>query len=190
MPNLLLPILPSQLPAGYCFTSWQATLNDFSAAQNALLPGSTFYNFGPDVPAPEFEAFPWLRSIDMRWYVFDGNWISPNPETSADVRRLFVGNPATIAAYDGGDSGAASDRSGPMWEIDPQFADFIPIGVGTIVPTVATTGGAKQATLSLANFYHWHGVGTDGAPGGNDPPVMISRAWSTNPTTFVERFQD
>lgn len=176
MSNLLLPILPGQLLPGYCFTTWQQLLNDFSAVQNALLPGDTFYNYGPTKPAPEFQAFPWLYTGDMRWYRYDGQWISPNPETSADVRRIFTGAKAGVWSYDGGDGSdpavtAPTDRSGAMWDVDAAlFEGRIPIGVGTvpgsttpvITATVAIPAGAAEHTLSEAEGgtgQHIHGMG-------------------------------
>lgn len=190
MSNLLLPILPSNLDPNYCFTSWQKTLNDFANAMKAVLNGETFYNFGDTVPAPEFQAYPWLRTTDGRWYVYSGDWISPNPETSTEVLRIFTGTTASLATYDGGDNGTPSDRSGPMWEVATEMADNLPIGVGTTVAAVGGTAGSATAVLSMANMDHWHGVGTDGAPGGNDPPIMISRAWGVSPATFTQRLQD
>lgn len=193
--SLLLPILPSNLDPNYCFTGWQKTLNDFANAMKAVLNGETFFNQGDQVPPPELQAYPWFRSTDGRWYIYSGSWLSPNPETSTDVLRIFTGTKASIWSYDGGDgSDPATVTPGPsvgaMWDVATELTDNLPIGVGTTVATVLGTGGSATAVLSMANMDHWHGVGTDGAPGGNDPPIMISRPWGVSPTTFTERLQD
>lgn len=143
MANVLLPIVPGNFPVGYCFPATpQEFLVDIAAHLQALLEGGmAFYNYGSTVPAPENQGYPWLRTTDMRWYRFDGNWISPNPETSAEVRRLFIGPESGAAdgvwTYDGGDGSDPSavvptDRTGAMWEVDHNFDGRSPMGPGNI----------------------------------------------------------
>lgn len=166
--SVLVPVQPGQLATGYCFQSWQKTLVDFANAMQAVLDGATFYNYGPTAPAPEYEGYPWLRTTDMRWYLFSGNWISPNPEpASGDSRRIWVGTltgAGSLQEYDGGEIAAISDRTGPMWERDTDFDDRIPIGVGSLTdPTQAgVNAGAATHTLTEAEGatgVHTHAFG-------------------------------
>src|SRR5688572_10156107 len=118
MPTILLPILAGSLPPGICLTGPDAEQNRMVAfAENMeaqLEAGQSFYNFGDTKPAVEFNAYPWLRTIDMRWYYYSGGWISP-VNYDANDRRWYAGTLVQLQTYDGGDLGAPSDRSGPMW---------------------------------------------------------------------------
>lgn len=202
MGNLLLPLLPSNLQTPYCFTSWQSTLNDFANATKAVLPGSTFFNTGSTKPAPEFQGYYWLYEPTMTWYRYDGQWISPNPNLTGVHRWEEFAQESDVWSYDGGDGTDPSvnppgNRTGAMWKVDHNYDGRCPMSPGSIpgltVPQTllpATNAGAAETVLVPANIDHWHGVGTDGAPGGNDPPIMISRAWGVSPTTFTQRLQD
>jgi hypothetical protein len=128
----LLPILPGTLPPNICYDTEQERIVAFAGQMWAQLSGQAFYNYGDTKPAPEFNGYPWLRQQDMRWYYFAGVWISPNPEQSPYARRLFMGTTVNLQTYDGGDTNAPSDRSGPMWEVDTAFDGRSPMGVGTI----------------------------------------------------------
>lgn len=180
MPNVLLPLQPSSLPPGICYASEQDRLNSYADNLHAILNGQSFYNFGDTVPAVELQSYPWFRTVDYRWYTYDGGWISANPEQSEYVRRLFVGTLAQLILYDGGDNTPLSDRSGPMWEEDVAFQGRSPIGPGAL-PTsgtavvVATNYGADQATL-LANQLPASINLTVGTNDYGEPPM--------NPTSF------
>jgi hypothetical protein len=168
MSNVLIPILPGNLPSSYCFTTWQKLLVDISNNQQAVLDGSSYFNYGPTTPAPEFELYPWLRTTDMRWYAFNGWWLSPNPEAaSGDARRIWVGTltgAGSLEEYDGGESGVASASAGVMWERDTDFDDRIPIGVGALTDATQAGVDAGAATHTLteaegATGVHTHGFG-------------------------------
>lgn len=151
--SVLLPIIPGTLPVGVCYASEQARLNGFAAQLQSRLDGMAFYNFGSSKPDVAYNAYPWLRTTDMRWYYFDGIWISPNLETSTFARRLFVGTTTDLQTYDGGDATVPSDRSGPMWEVDTDFAGRIPMGPGTLptfsaVVAVGQNYGSDAVTLN------------------------------------------
>ena len=77
----------------YCFTTWQQFLVDISNAQKAVLQaGMAFYNFGDTQPAPEYQGYPWLYSVDMRWYRLHGVWSQPNPGRLPMSVRIYVGD--------------------------------------------------------------------------------------------------
>lgn len=176
MPTILLPILPGTLPPSSCFATEQERLVAFAANLQAQLDGQAFYNFGDTKPTPANQGYPWLRTQDMRWYLFSGQWITPNPETSAFIRRLFVGTTVDLQTYDGGDAGVPSDRSGPMWEVDTAFEGRSPMGPGTLplsgtVVTVANNFGADEHSLSVTELP---------TP---IPLVGLMNDWGSGPTT-------
>lgn len=133
MPTILLPLLPGSLPPGVCYNNEQARLNAFAENLQAQLNGQAFYNYGSSVPAVEYNNYPWLRTQDMRWYMFNGGWISPvGPEYNTQIRKLWAGSLNQLQTYDGGDVNPASDRSGPMWVEDVSFAGRSPMHPGAI----------------------------------------------------------
>lgn len=187
MPNILLPLQAGEWPQGLCPPDWPQALVAIANALKAVLPGQTFYNYGDTKPAPEFQAYPWLRTIDARWYQFTGSWISPNQETSADVRRIFVGDAAALAAYDGGAAGAVTANSGPMWEVDTVASARFLVGAGTfpstLVVAVGGVGGAEQHTLTDAEGgvgQHTHAFGLSN-PGNDDAYFKKAGAPGTVP---------
>jgi hypothetical protein len=161
MPTVLLPLQPGTLPANACYNTEQARLIAFAEALRAVLSGQSYYNYGSSTPDPSNNAYPWLRTTDGIWYIYSGDWISPvGPEYDLNIRRLWVGSGPDLATYDGGDGGSASDRSGPMWEVDHDFDGRSPMGPGD----VPTTNPAK--TLSVDENY---GVGAHTLAGANIP---------------------
>lgn len=170
MSNILLPILPGQLADGFCFVSWQQVLNDFSNAQQALLVnGRSFYNYGDTKPAPEYQAYPWLRSIDMRWYRFDGVWISNNWRLENEHHWEEFGAESDVWSWDGGDGtdpratigGAANpayvpptDRSGAMWMVDHNYDGRSPMSPGAIPTTDATASKTLTPEENYGDGWH------------------------------------
>lgn len=150
--SVLLPLQPGTLPPGVCYASEQERLVDYASNLQAVLDGQAFYNFGSSKPDPAYNAYPWFRTTDSRWYYYSGGWISLNPDRDPNIRRIWVGDLTQLQSYDGGDSGAASDRSGPMWEVDTNFAAKFPVGVGTFAGgtsvAVNTNVGADEVTLT------------------------------------------
>lgn len=152
MPTVLLPIVPGTLLPGVCYTTEQERLVDYAANLQAQLDGMAFYNFGSSKPDPANNAYPWFRTTDSRWYYYSGGWISLNPERDPNIRRVWVGDLTQLQSYDGGDSGAPSDRSGPMWEVDTNAAAKFLVGVGTFAGgtsvVVGGTVGDDELTLT------------------------------------------
>lgn len=187
MSTVLLPLIPGNLPPGYCFTSWQATLSDFAAALNAQLPGESFYNFGDTKPSPDNNSYPWLRTTDGRWYFFSGSWIAPHPIQSQNVIWLWDGSTLDLQTFDGGDADPLGASSGPMWEVVAAIGGRFPVGVGTIqssgtVVAVTDTGGDDSASIPTASLPpHSHYVGIDGTTGlATDSQIGTFRTATTN----------
>lgn len=155
MANLLLPIISGTLGQGECPTTLQGILNLFANNLQAVLAnGRSFYNYGPDKPAPEFQPYPWLRTTDGRWYQFSGVWRSPN-NYSPNERRWWAGVESDLVNYDGGSAGAVTPTTGPMWIVDHDFDGRSPMGPGAVAgktPDLAVSEnyGSAQHTLTDA----------------------------------------
>lgn len=145
MPTVLLPLQAGNL-LETCFGSEQARLNAFAAALFAQLPGSSFFNFGDTLPDVSNNSYPWFRTIDSRWYHFSGDWISAVNYDDGD-RRLYGKSLTDLLTYDGGDAGAASDRTGPMWVEDTDMIGRSPMHPGLL------PGSSPSKTLVLDEDY-------------------------------------
>ncbi len=192
MANILLPILPGTLSPGYCFTDWQTTLNDFANNMQAVLAnGRSFYNIGPDKPAPELQIYPWINTAFRNLiFTFSGVWRSPNGYDSNE-RRLWVGDPTQLISYDGGSAGTVSPTTGPMWVTDDTFIGRSPMGPGLIPGTTAPAKtlsvdeqyGNGEATLTDSNGAvgsHTHLFGIRN-PSGDDAFFSMLGAPTTTP---------
>lgn len=189
MANLLLPILAGNLGQGECPTTLQGILNLFANNMQAVLAnGRSFYNYGPDKPAPEFQPYPWLRTTDGRWYQFSGVWRSPYNYDPSE-RRLWIGAEADLVNYDGGSAGAVTPTTGPAWVVDHSFDGRSPMGPGLIAndPTtkslnVAENYGSGAHTLTEAeggtgSHTHPYGLyvaGTGAGFAGQLAPVTVA----------------
>jgi hypothetical protein len=132
MSQMLLPILPGTLPPGVCYANEQDRLLAFAENMEAILAGGlAYYNYGSDTPSVENQGFPWFRTTDGRWYFFSGSWKSP-VNYSTYERRLFVGSTTDLLTYDGGAAGTVTATTGPMWEVDTDFAGRSPMAPGDI----------------------------------------------------------
>ena len=107
-----------------------------------MLFRSAFYNYGPDKPAPEFQIYPWLRTVDMRWYFFNGVWQTPNSTWLPGNHRWeeFAAE-ADIWSFDGGDGSNPAINpptaiSGAMWELDTNYNGRSPMSPGIIASSV------------------------------------------------------
>lgn len=201
MGSILLPILPGTL-TGFCFKNWQDTLVQFANNMQAVLDGCSFFNYGDTKPDPQYEAYPWLYSVDMQWYKFSGVWQRPHPYKPGEHRWEEFTQESDIWSFDGGDGSnptttPPSANAGAMWELDHNYDGRSPMSPGAI------TGSSPAKTLGFLEDYssgavtltaaqlaaHYHGVGTDGQPGGGDPPVMLSKSWSVV-TAITGRYED
>ena len=155
-------LIPPTLVEGYCFRGWQFLANDLFGGATAFLPGEfRAVNFSTSEPVAEERDRPWYRlnpdGSPDRWYTyFNGQWVSPyEVPAGSDERRIWVGAVIDLETYDGGSAGAVTATTGPFWEVDTDFAQRIPLGVGTLplsgtVVNVGDTGGLDQVTLTTA----------------------------------------
>ncbi len=95
--------------------------------------------------------FLWYKpstGITYYWDTSTSAWISPHPAVAGGIDRRWVeGTPTEILTYDGGDTGAPGANSGPMWEIDTNYAGRSPMGPGAI------PGSFPPKTLLLSEDY-------------------------------------
>lgn len=154
------------------------------------------------------------------WTFNFGLWVSPvNQSDLVDgFRRMYLPVAGTLESIvwilDGGDGTDPSvtppnpaGTTGAMWKVDHNMDGRFPLGSGVIPNSDLGSGAASVGIAQIADSFgrqgeyahkliademraHFHGVGTDGQPGGGDPPVMISRAWNVAPTALTERLED
>lgn len=183
MSSVLLPIQWGGLAQGYCFSGWNQLGLDISNAQKAVLAsGMSFFNYGDTQPVPEYQGYPWLYTVDMRWYRYTGQWISPNP--FGPGRHLWeeFNSESDVWSFDGGDgtdpsTSPPTPNKGAMWMVDHGYDGRSPMGVGSVpgatVPLSIVSGtdaGNAEHTLTEAEGavgQHTHAFGITNA-GGDD----------------------
>lgn len=186
----IVKLFPPQLPAGACFETYQDLANAIvggTTAQFVSDIGNTFFNTGSSTPSAVNRAYPWL-DCDSNWWVYkDGYWVRKHPYQQGDsVRLVWLGDTSSLETFDGGTSGAVTDFSGPMWEVDSVFAAKFPVGVGTFATSgtisvgqsTTNTGvvGQDVVTLTASNLpEHSHDIaiqvpGYGGEDGTRDSP--------------------
>lgn len=151
-----LPIVPPSLPSGYCPTTWQQLANEIVGKAVVQFTSSSFTVVitSATAPAATDRDKLWFNTNDDRIYRFhDGAWLNEHEEAPSGLaRRIYIGTLTQLQTYDGGDTDASGDASGPMWERDTDFNDRIPIGVGsTLATTVGTNYGDSDASITLSD---------------------------------------
>lgn len=126
---------------------------------------ASFFNDGDTTPTPDNQAFPWTPTSfsgsnppAFIYHFVDGAWIMPNPMPTGAV-IMFRGLEADIDTFDGGEIGAITATTGPMWAKVSALDARIPIGPGTLgtAPTTRTiavggTLGEDKVTLIEENI--------------------------------------
>jgi hypothetical protein len=160
MPNLtLITLTPPSLPVGYCPTNYQQLANDVISGTQATFNssiGNSFFNFGASVPALNNQVYPWLDE-DGNWWIYkDGYWLRKNPVAiGSSERRVYVGTTTDLQTYDGGNTNAPSNWSGPMWEVDTLFEARFPVGAGTFAASgVVSVNGTTTSTAVAGEDKH------------------------------------
>ena len=167
-----MPNTPLRLNAGTlatnCYPADPQTLyNEMFELGSALLGDITGILIQDAVPDANDRDKGWIRTDSGEplygnrvaiW--FNGHWVIRHDiPPGSDVRWLWVGNTTDLITFDGGDSNTPGPASGPMWEIDADYTDRIPIGAGTTA-AVGVNAGASSVTLSSANLpQHNHEIG-------------------------------
>lgn len=155
MPNLtLITLTPPSLPIGYCPTNYQQLANDVISGTQANFNsaiGNSFFNFGPTTPTLNNQVYPWLDENGNWWIFKDSYWLRqhPIPAGSAE-RRIYVGNTTDLQTYDGGNTGTASNWSGPMWEVDTEFEARFPVGAGAFAASGSVAVQGKTTSTAVA----------------------------------------
>lgn len=151
----------SPFPVGYCFT----TPNQFAVDLITRLAGEVagegaFFNYGPNTPAPDDQDKPWLRldangNIDKIYSFSNGAWVARHP-VAPGIVVMYEGSEVSITTLDGGESGAITATTGPMWEKVSTMDARFPIGPGTLasgsVVNIGDTGGLEEVELLEANI--------------------------------------
>lgn len=163
------PIIPSQLPSGFCPADYQEMWNGFASHGSVVIsdtdPGGI--SVSTSKPPPEHEDRPWLQldqfGSPIRIYYFAGGaWISLHTIAPGLTMWWFEDLP-DFTDFDGGDSDTVDPglTTGPMWRqaktpdgtlIAAQF----PIAAGTLPSTtvlaVGDTGGEENHILTQAEL--------------------------------------
>ena len=204
MPSTPINLLPGTLPPGYCYPPDPqdfnvAIITRAQAFLDETYPGIWVSDVAPPV---SMRNRLWFNTISSRWYQFvNGDWMRVYEwPASSSVELIWSGVEADLAAFGGGDSSAVGLYTGPLWEIDHEIDGRVLVGAGDVpgsdpavsiaqgaIADSAAVEGAYQIKLVPENCQHYHGCGTDG--GNDDPPNMISRAWSSV-KNFVRRIND
>lgn len=149
--------------SNYCFTTW----NQFGADMVQRIAGetdgdATFFNDGDTTPSPDNRVYPWTpQSFSgsappaFMYHYVNGAWIMPNPMPTGAV-IMYEGSEASIETFDGGEAGAITDTTGPMWEKVTQMNARFPIGPGTLPSTAVVAlgadGGEEEVELIEENI--------------------------------------
>lgn len=150
-------ISTASVPDDYCPGDIKSTWPFLAGLLSADLTGNlNTFNYGADTPAPDDQDKPWLK-LDAsgnpdKWYVFaNGNWVSRHPVAAGTI-IIYDGAVGTIDTFDGGEAGAITATTGPMWERVTALDAKFPLGIGTLPSTtvvaVAGTGGVETHVLT------------------------------------------
>ncbi len=164
---MILPVQSGTVPSPLDCTVGNGPWQQLVALLSVTFPESaTQVNFGSSTPVASRRAFPWIRTntdgtpAGGPWVYSQGFWLLPHytvdPTTGivdGDRVILWLGNPADVPTLDGGESGALTDISGPMWEVLDSMAAKFPIAPGTLPSgkaiAVGDTGGEETHLLTV-----------------------------------------
>lgn len=143
-----LQIITSGVPEGLCYTNPTYDLQNIIAPYlRARFSGSEI-NTGSSTPAAADRTKPWIRTNsdgtdDGTWSFYAGYWVQKHPMAVGAI-ILWEGALTDIDAFDGGETAAVTNISGPFWERATGFDARSPMGPGTlpISSTVVNVGDA------------------------------------------------
>lgn len=117
-------VTPGTIPTGFCPSSEQQRFNLYASLLSVTFPlSASLFNFGNTVPIPDQQSFPWIRTnsdgtLDGLYVYANGSWVRPHSiPANSPVLFPYNGSLASIDTYDGGESGAVTSDSGPMWKV-------------------------------------------------------------------------
>lgn len=158
-------ITTSSIPVGACVpvtdAQWALLVGLLSA--NADL--SVNVHIGDDPPTDLTKI--WARTVagvPDRFYSYaSGVWLAKHPiPTGFTILAPAGTTSADVDTLDGGEAGAVTPFTGPMWEIDTDFAAMFPIGTGTLpsglVINEGDTGGEEKHALTIGEMPPHHHV--------------------------------
>lgn len=193
--NAILSFAAGNFAEGYCPPSYQQLATDIANALSGYLPGNfSSWNIGSTVPSVENQDKPWLeldasscRPIRIWYWSGDSAWISLHPDFTGKV-IMYEGLEADVPTLDGGEAGAVTAISGPMWEIVTEMAAKFPVGPGNLpgfqtppVPTVIPIGGTggqegQSIVLTIPNLpAHTHDIGVEASSDLPDSTSEVGR---------------
>lgn len=108
------------------------------------------------------------------WHPVVGHWVQRPTKGAGDPRpEMYIGDPALLPTFDGGDAGVPGVASGPMWELYTALDGRVPVGVGTIPDSGGATIGAlaTQDSNGLKGEYKHVLTGAEGAVGDHVHPM-------------------
>jgi hypothetical protein len=182
MPETQLPIIESGTPAGLCYTTLTNDIPLIAQYLRAVFSGSEI-NTGSSTPTAENRTKPWIRTNsdgtdDGIWEFYNGFWIQKHPLAAGSV-ILYEGASTTIDAFDGGETAAITNITGPFWEAVTAMAARSPIHPGTLASgTIINVGdnlGEEKHVMTLAELIeHSHVIKTfsAGATGGDGGHIL------------------
>ncbi len=169
-----LPVIPTQLPTGFCPASYQEMLNGFSSHQFVTLADSAAGGIYVSNLKPTDTTRPWQRldqfgRPDRIYFFAQGAWLSIHTTVPGLTQWWFDVLP-DFTTFDGGDADTAlpTTLSGPMWQKAKnsdgvEIAALFPIPAGTLPSTLVLnqgdTGGLEKVILDILEIPpHTHTV--------------------------------
>lgn len=161
--SLVLPVIPTSLPQGFCPADYQEMLNSFDAHSSVTVPDGSLGGMNVSASQPTDKTRPWFqldvsgRPVRIYWFA-QGAWLSQHPMVPGTTIWWFDTIPV-FTTFDGGDSLTPNPTAltGPMWQVaklsnGTAIAAQFPIVAGTLpsgtVLAVGDTGGEEEVTLT------------------------------------------
>src|SRR5437762_6365866 len=168
---LTLPVIPTQLPQGFCPADYQEMWNSYAAHGSVTVPDGVLGGISVSASKPTDQTRPWLqldsngRPIRLYWYA-GGSWLSLHPLLPGSTIWWFNPLPSPLDLFDGGDAtGVESIVTGPMWRqaklpTGTVIAAQFPLVAGTLpsgtVLSVGDVGGEEKHLLTIPELPAHH----------------------------------
>lgn len=184
-----LQLIPGSLPSDLeCYQTLYDEMFSRGHAVGDNITGILIQDLPPDPIdhdkgwIPTSADVPIYPGYIFTWHPVYSKWVSRHYIGPEDIKRYPVPYVGVLAdfitylqTYDGGDIGAPGVASGPMWEVDSQFAGSVPVGVGLIPgssPAASIVqGGDTQDSLGNSGEYKHTLTEAEGAVGNHVHPM-------------------